>query len=133
MILEQFTGFLIEYGMGCFASTSSYSVGNGFTNSCLGLEMSCSNPRGNGLINILGRPEDGFGVVKDFLLNRLGLGRRDNQLGGWVVDRGWGIVEAHPWNWLGKFNVFFQPWNSDLFVWLYELFVGRLQCAFQPS
>ncbi len=119
--------------MGCFTSTSSYSVSNGFTNSCLGLEMSCSNPRSNGLINILGRPEDGFGVVNDFLLNGLGLGRRVNQLGGWVVDRGWGIVEAHPWNWLGKFNVLFHPWNRDLFVWLDELFVWRLLRAFQLS
>ena len=82
--------------MSCFASVSSYSVGNGFTNSCLGLETSCSNPYGNGLINLLGCPEDGFGVVDDFLLNGLGLGRCDNQFGGLVVDRGWRIVETHP-------------------------------------
>jgi hypothetical protein len=117
--------------MGCFAAALSYAVGNGFIDGCLGLETTCSYSRGNGLINILGSPEDGFWFFNNLLLNGSLFGRRDNQSGWGVLDRWWGIVEAHPWNWLEKFNVLLPPWNFDLYAWLDELFVGRLQCAFQ--
>ena len=121
--------------MGCLAAASSDSGGDGFainfTDSCLGLEASCSNPCGNGLINVLGCLEDGFDFVTNFRRNGLGFGRRDNQSGGWVVFCGWGFVEAHPWNWLGEFTVLFCPWNCDLLIRLGDLFVGRVQCIFQ--
>jgi hypothetical protein len=47
------------------------------------------------------------------------------------VDRGWGIVEAHPWNLLGKIDLLFHPWKFDLFARLDDLFVLRLKRLFQ--
>ena len=47
------------------------------------------------------------------------------------MDRGWGIVEAHPWNLLGEFNLLFHPWMFDLFARLDDLFVLRLKRLFQ--
>ena len=45
------------------------------------------------------------------------------------MDRGWCIVEAHPWNLLGKFDLFVHPWKFGLFV----LCVGRLKHVLQAS
>jgi hypothetical protein len=47
------------------------------------------------------------------------------------MDRGWLIVEAHPWNLLGKFDLLFHPWKFDLFAHLDDLFVLRLKRLFQ--
>ena len=47
------------------------------------------------------------------------------------MDRGWGFVEAHPWNMLGKVDLMFHPWKFDLFPRLDALFVLRLKRLFQ--
>ena len=49
------------------------------------------------------------------------------------MDRGWEIIEAHPWNLLGKFDLLFHPWKFDLFPRLDGLFVLRLKRLFQAS
>jgi hypothetical protein len=55
------------------------------------------------------------------------------QLGRWVVDRGWAIVKAHPWNLLGEFNLLFHPWKVYLFARLDDMFVLRLKLLFEAS
>ncbi len=47
------------------------------------------------------------------------------------MDRGWCIVEAHPWNFLGKFDVLFHPWKFDVFDRFDCMFVGRLKSVFK--
>ena len=49
------------------------------------------------------------------------------------MDRGWGFVESHPWNMLGKVDLMFHPWKFDLFLRLDALFVLRLKRLFQAS
>ncbi len=49
------------------------------------------------------------------------------------MDRGWCIVEAHPWNLLGKFNLLFHPWKFDVFDRFDCMFVGRLKSVFELS
>ena len=49
------------------------------------------------------------------------------------MDRGLGIVKAHPWNLLGKFDLLFHPWKFVLFDRFDSLFVGRLKRVFQSS
>ena len=48
--------------------------------------------------------------------------------GPWV-----GIIKAHPWNLLGKFDLLVHPWKFDLFPRLDGLFVLRLKRLFQAS
>ena len=49
------------------------------------------------------------------------------------MDHGWGIIEAHPWNLLGEFNVLFYPWKVYLFARLDDMFVLRLKRLFEAS
>ena len=49
------------------------------------------------------------------------------------MDRGWGIIEAHPWNLLGEFDVLFHPWKVYLFARLDDMFVLRLKRLFEAS
>jgi hypothetical protein len=61
MVLKQFTGFLVENGVGCFTASACYSIGDGFVDRCLELETSFTDSRCNRVINILGWFENGFG------------------------------------------------------------------------
>ena len=61
MVLKQFTGFLVEYSVGCFTALACNSIGDGIVDRCLGLETSFVDPRCNRVINILGWFENGFG------------------------------------------------------------------------
>ena len=120
--------------MGCLASLVGYSIGNGFVDRCLGLETSCADSCCNGLINILGRFENGLGWrLSNFRRDDGLLGSCDNQLGRWVVDRGWGIIEVHLWNLLGEFDLLFHPWKVYLFARLDDMFVLRLKRLFEVS
>ena len=49
------------------------------------------------------------------------------------MNRGWGIVETHPWNLLGEFNLLFHPWKVYLVACLDDVFVLRLKRLFQAS
>ncbi len=48
-----------------------------------------------------------------------------------VMDRGWGFIEAHPWNWLGECNLLFCPWDFVLFPRFDDVFIRRLERVFQ--
>ncbi len=47
------------------------------------------------------------------------------------MDRGWGIVKAHPWNLLGEFDLLFHPWKVYLFARRDDMFVLRLRRLFE--
>jgi hypothetical protein len=49
------------------------------------------------------------------------------------MDRGWGIIEVHPWNLLGEFDLLFHPWKVYLFARLDDVFVLRLKHLFEAS
>ena len=47
------------------------------------------------------------------------------------MDRGWGIVEVHPLNLLGEFDLLIHPWKVYLFAHLDDMFVLRLKRLFK--